>query len=248
MPPVTQGEDVLPSSVDPSVNFPDPPPVYHRRTPAASALSQRYYAADPDGDIVHPAETLRPGELAPGSTIRVRLMHRLSTAYSERGETFRTRVASDVVQGNEVLIPAGSEIDGRVVQVSRGHTGGYGTMRLRPESVIMTDGTRYRLYAEVTAAPGSGNRVQGEGTIRPGSRFEHDGVEFGVAAGGGAIAGAVVAGPVGALTGSLVGAGIVTVHLLVSHPQATLESGTALHLTLTEPLYLTPAGANISRY
>jgi len=42
-----------------------------------------------------------------------------------------------------VLIPAGAEIDGRVVEVSRGHTGGHGTMRLRPETVILPDGMRY---------------------------------------------------------------------------------------------------------
>jgi hypothetical protein len=49
---------------------------------------------------------------------------------------------------------------------------------------------------------------------------------------------------VGALTGSLVGAGLVTVHLLADHPQATLESGTALQFTLTEPLFLSRANFN----
>jgi hypothetical protein len=43
------------------------------------------------------------------------------------------------------------------------------------------------------------------------------------------------------LTGGLIGAGAVTVHLLVSPPQATLESGTTLLFTLTEPLYLSRA-------
>jgi hypothetical protein len=47
-------------------------------------------------------------------------------------------------------------------------------------------------------------------------------------------------GPVGALTGGLIGAGVVTTHLLVSHPQATLEPGTMLLFTLTEPLQMTP--------
>jgi hypothetical protein len=45
---------------------------------------------------------------------------------------------------------------------------------------------------------------------------------------------------VGALTGSLIGAGAITVHLLVSHPQATLESGTTLMFMLTDSLYLAP--------
>jgi hypothetical protein len=46
---------------------------------------------------------------------------------------------------------------------------------------------------------------------------------------------------VGALAGSLVGAGVVTTHLMVDHPQATLEPGSTLLFTLTEPMNLTPA-------
>jgi hypothetical protein len=45
---------------------------------------------------------------------------------------------------------------------------------------------------------------------------------------------------VGALTGGLIGAGLVTAHLLISHPQATLDPGTVLLFTLTEPLMMTP--------
>ena len=201
-------------------------------------LAQRISPADPDGDIVHP-EAFHPGEIGAGTTIRVRLLERLSTTESEKGEPFRTTVGTDVVRGGQVLIPAGAEIDGRVVEVSRGHTGGFGTLRLKPEQVILPNGSRYRLNAEVTGLPGSRNRVQDEGTIRPGSRLGRDGVEYGAAVGGGATAGALVGGPVGALTGGLVGAGFVTVHLLASHPQATLEAGTVLQFTLTEPIYLT---------
>ena len=207
--------------------------------PASVALNMRSSAYDPDGDIVHP-RPMRPGELQEGTSIRVRLIERLSTAETEKGEPFRTRVASDVVQGGQVLIPAGSEIDGRVVEVSSGHVAGHGTMRLEPDSVVLPNGTRYRLHAEVTSTPGSRTRVGGEGTIRPDSRLKRDGIEYGGAVGAGAVTGAIVAGPVGALTGSLIGAGVITVHLMVSHPQATLESGTTLMFMLTDSLYLAP--------
>jgi hypothetical protein len=193
--------------------------------------------ADPDGDIVHP-EALRPGMLAEGTMIRVRLIDRLSTATSEKGEPFRTRVASDVVRDGEVLIPAGSEIDGRVADVSRGHAGGYGTIRLAPEVVILPDGVRMRLSADVTSTPGSHTHVIGEGTIRPDSRLKRDGIEYGGAVGAGVVTGAIVGGPVGAAAGGLVGAGVITVHLLVDHPQATLDEGTSMMFMLTQPLDL----------
>ncbi len=241
-----------PSSVDPSVNFPDPdgtddgivrvaPPTgYSAPATAQPGLNSRAYAEDPDGDIVHP-HALGPGELPVGAVIRVRLLTRLSTYESRRGEDFRTRVASDVIQDGQVLIPAGAEIDGRVVSVSSGSVGGRGSMRLRPETVILLDGSRCRLDAQLTGTPGSRTRVSEEGTLRAGSRVKKDGIEYGGAVGGGALAGALVGGPVGALTGSLIGAGAITVHLLVDHPQATLEPGTVLLFTLNDRLNLLAA-------
>jgi len=238
-----------PTSIDPSANYPAPEavdgtddglvriaPSYQYPDPA---LNRRGGAYDPDGDIVHP-HPLRPGELQEGTSIRVHLLERLSTSDAELGQPFRTRVASDVLQGGQVLIPAGAEIDGRVVQVSSGHAGGHGTMRLQPETIILPNGTRYRLRAEVTGTPGSRTHVVGEGTIRADSRAKRDEVEYGGAVGAGLVTGAIVAGPVGALTGSLIGAGAITVHLLVSHPQATLETGTTLLFTTTDRLYLAP--------
>jgi hypothetical protein len=204
------------------------------------ALTERPANYDPDGDIVHP-RALHPNELAEGTTIRVRLLDRLSTATNEKDEAFRTRVASDVLQDDKVLIPAGAEIDGRVVDVSSGHFGGHGTMRLRPETVILADGTHYRLHAEIIGTPGSKARIGSEGTINPGSRVKRDSIEYGGAVGVGATTGAIMAGPAGALAGSLIGAGAVTAHLLISHPQATLETGTVIIFTLTEPLDMVPA-------
>lgn len=237
-----------PTSVDPSVNYPDLGTddgiVQVRQRPNSTpnpSLAERAKDYDPDGDIVHP-RAMRPGELGEGTMIRVRLLHRLSTATSEKGEPFRSRVATDVLQSGHVVIPAGSELDGKVVDVSSGHPGGRGTMRLQPESVVLPNGTRYRLYATLTGTPGSRTHVGGEGTIRPDSRMKRNGIEYGGAVGAGVTTGAILGGPVGAVTGGLIGAGVVTAHLLISHPQATLETGTTLMFTLTEPLSLVSTG------
>ena len=107
--------------------------------------------------------------------IRVRLLTGLSTNNIAPGELFKSHVASDVVQDGKVLIPAGAEIDGHVVEVSEGHTGGHGSIRLRPDTVILLDGQRYRMDAQVTGTPGSKTRVNSEGTINAGSRWKRDG-------------------------------------------------------------------------
>jgi hypothetical protein len=195
---------------------------------------------DPDGDIVHPRRA-RPGELLEGATIRVRLMDRLSSSLSEKGEPFHGQVASDVLQDGRVLIPAGSGIEGQVSSVSMGHFGGHGSLRLKPEAVILPDGSRFQLHAETTGTPGSNTRMGGEGNINPGSRAKRDGIEYGAVVGTGAVAGAVIGGPVGALTGGLIGAGVVTTHLMMDHPQTKLEPGSVLLFTLTEPMNLMPA-------
>jgi hypothetical protein len=194
---------------------------------------------DPDGDIVQP-RAARPGELIEGATIRVKLLDRLSSSDSERGEPFHGQVASDVYQDGKVLIPAGSGIEGRVTEASSGHFGGHGSLHLKPEAVIMPDGTRFQLHAETTGTPGSNTRIGGEGAINPGSRAKRDGIEYGSVVGAGVVTGAIVAGPVGALTGGLIGAGVVTTHLMVDHPQATLEPGSVILFTLTESMNLAP--------
>lgn len=205
---------------------------------AQPSLSARSSSPDPDGDIVHP-DPLPPGVLGEGSVIRVRLLDQLSTRDSVKGDKFRSRVASDVMEGGQTLIPAGAEIDGTIVEVSSGdHLGSHGTMRLRPETVIQADGSRYRLAAYVAGAPGAHARLDREGTIGAESRVKRGSIEYGGAVGAGAITGAVLGGPAGALAGTIIGAGAVTAHLLVSHPQATLEPGTVLLFTLTKPLNL----------
>jgi len=217
------------------------PIVESRPQPSAPAIAQPAAGEDPDSDIVH-ARPARPGELLEGTTIRVRLVDRVSSVDTAKGASFRGQVASDVLQDGKVLIPSGSEIEGRVTSVTTGaHLGGHGSFRLKPEAVILPDGSRFQLHAETTGTPGSKTRIGSEGSINPGSRAKRNGIEYGAVMGTGAVTGAVLGGPVGALTGTLVGAGIVTTHIMVDHPQATLEPGSILLFSLTEPMNLTPA-------
>ena len=203
------------------------------------SLNTRSAASDPDGDIVHPAP-LPPGVIGEGTTIRVHLLDRLSTIDSVQGDAFRATVANDVAEGGQVLIPAGSQIEGHIVEVSSGHLGGRGSMRLRPETVILPNGQRFQLAAYVAGAPGAHARIDREGNIGAEARVKRGAIEYGAAVGTGAIVGAVMGGGPGALAGTLIGAGAVTLHLLVSHPQATLEPGSVLLFTLTQPLDLVP--------
>jgi hypothetical protein len=94
------------------------------------------------------------------------------------------------------------------------------------------------LDAQVSGAPGTRARISGEGYINPGSRLTKDSVEYGGGVSAGVVAGALIAGPVGAVTGGIIGAGAITVHVLANHSDATLQPGTVLLFTLNNRLDL----------
>jgi hypothetical protein len=181
-------------------------------------------------------------QLAEGTDIRVRLLQRLSTSTTQDGSPFRGQVAADVYKEGRIVIPVGSELRGRVVSVTQGHRlGAPATLRLRPEAILLPDGTAYHLYAQAIRTDAPGARTDDEGGIQPTSRMTKNMVELGAGSGGGAATGAVFGGPVGAAAGALVGAGIVTAHLLLQHPHdAQVEQGSEVTFSLTEPMDLLP--------
>ena len=184
-----------------------------------------------------------PNELAEGTNIRVELTQDLSTADTVRGARFEAKLTGNVYKDGRVILPAGSELRGEVVHVSQGHhLGPHASIRLRPDSVVLPNGTEYHLMAEVVESDASGTRVNEEGGIAASVRYKKDALEYSAGTGTGALAGAVIAGPVGAGVGSVVGASAVTAHMLLNHPEAAnLPQGSVLIFSLTEPMELTAA-------
>ncbi|WP_124849719.1 hypothetical protein [Acidipila sp. EB88] len=196
---------------------------------------------DPDEGVVGMVPS-PANQLAEGTNIRVRLLQALSTQQTQDGEPFRGQVANDVYKDGRVVIPLGSELRGRVTQVSQGHRlGAHATIRLRPDAVILPDGTAYHLMAQAISTSQANTRTDQEGGIQPTMHVAKDLAEYGAGAGGGAIVGGVLGGPVGAGAGALVGAGIVTTHMLLQKPQsAHVEQGSEVVFSLTEPMELLP--------
>ena len=210
-------------------------------TVAHDSRAALHSRTDPDADIV--TEVPRNGnELPEGTNIHVKLAQGLSTEETRSGSKFTGRVSKPVMLDGRVVIPEGSEFRGRVVQVTEGKRfGSPATIRLRPEAVVLPDGSRYMLRAQVVGSRGDNTRVDNEGGIRPGTHMKKAAIEEGIGAGTGAVVGAKLGGGAGALVGSLVGVGVVTTHLLVQHPQSVnVPSETTIVFSLSEPLTLTP--------
>jgi hypothetical protein len=194
-----------------------------------------------DNDIVTSVPG-SPNALPEGTEIRVRLDNALSTNYTTAMTPFQGRVMVDVLNNGSVVIPAGSVLRGRVTEVAQGHhLGPAATLRLRPDMVILPDGSAYHLYAEAVDSEAPGTETGSEGGIHPNGHVVKKSLEYGVGVGTGAMVGAELAGPAGALAGSLIGAGLVTTHLLTQHPTAAnIPAGSQIVFSLTEPMDLTP--------
>ena len=139
--------------------------------PGAAPVQSHDAALEPHPGTDYDIVTSIPStgnQLAEGSIIRVRLTERLSTKETTVGSPFKGEVTVDVAKDGHVIIPAGSEFKGRVVSVRQGHHfGGSATLRLRPDLVILPDGTAYHLYAQVAGSEAKGTRTDSEGGIQP---------------------------------------------------------------------------------
>jgi hypothetical protein len=196
---------------------------------------------NPDAGIVSVVPS-SGNELPEGTNVRVRLTEQLSTKDTTAGSPFRGEVTTAVFKDGRIIIPPGSILKGRVVTVRQGHHfTGAATLHLRPDMVILPDGTAYHLYAQVIQSKAPGTRTDSEGGIQPSSHWKKNTAEYGVGVGAGAITGAHFAGPHGALIGAGIGATLITAHLLMQHPAAAvLPSGSVVTFSLSEPMELTP--------
>ena len=201
------------------------------RRPLTSATN------DPDGMMVTSVPDV-PGQMNEGTVLYVQLQTPLSTSETHVGDTFLASLTAPVTQHGEVLLPIGSQIRGRITEVHGGRRiSGRASIRLRPESITLPDGTTHPLHAEVAGiGEFSSSHVDSEGTIVGDGHPKAALVAVGAATGGGAVAGAALGGGVGAVVGAGVGASLGTIWWLKRDVQQELPAGTRLILSLDEPL------------
>ncbi len=130
--------------------------------------------------------------LAAGTVIPVRLETTVSSATSRPGDVVLAVVRSDVLHRGRVVIPAGSEVRGRVVSARRsGKVKGRAYLAVSFESVNI-EGRDHPLSIRTLSA------------VAP-STAKKDAAVIGGGAGAGALVGALVDGREGARKGALIG-------------------------------------------
>lgn len=231
---VDNTDDGIVTAVPSHASAPAPTPGFQQRESADTGDSSDY------GIVSY--VPFNPNDLRTGTNISVRLKESLSTARTEAGAPFTATVRMDVYNDNTVVVPAGSELRGRVLHVSQGHHFGlHASMRLHADMIVLPDGTSYRVDADVIESYAPGTDANDEGSVVASTHYTKDAIQYGGAVGTGAVVGGVVGGPIGAGAGALVGAGAETTHLLLQSPSAAnLPKGAVLIFCLNQPMHLTP--------
>ena len=181
-----------------------------------------------------------PNQLPEGTTLMVSLNQPLSTATTQPGTIFSARLLAPVMKNNRIVIPVGSTVTGRVtsVRVGRRLTGG-AAIRLRPDEVVLPDGARYFLHAEVYDL-GDTRRVKtaSEGNVVNVAHGKRTIAEASLLGGGAAAAGFMIAGGPAALVLGGAAAGYVGAHWLLENKQAVLPKDSQVVFGLTQPMSL----------
>ena len=213
----------------------------------ATAGRRAIKAADPnDSDAGIVTRVVSPaGAVGEGAVIKARLRETLSTETTKQGADFSAVLSAPVMREGQVIAPAGSVMEGRVTYV-RGGTrfNGGAAIHLEPRSITLPDGSAYVLRARVIdTGDWDKTKVDDEGTIVHRNDMKKTAAVLGLSTGGGAAAGAMMGGPVGAVVGAGVGAGAATIVWLKQDTQAELPKDLELVFSLTEPMSVTPLGA-----
>ena len=192
---------------------------------------------DPDENVV----VRVPGpsnQLPVGTILRVTIKEGLSTHSSTPGQLFHGTLTEDVVRDGKVLLPAGSQLDGRVTDVHGGRRiTGTASIRLVTTHITLPDGISYAMRAQVIdTALYRTMRIDHEGAIVHRGHPKEAMAVIGLATGSGAAAGGLLAGVPGALIGAGVGAGVSTAVWLKQDRQEEVPVGTSLTFALSSPL------------
>jgi len=183
--------------------------------------------------------------LPEGTSLKVKLENTIATFSSKAGDPFSGRVMEPVLLDGKTVIPAGTEVQGRVTKVSEPRRiAGKPTIGIFPETIILPSGERFMLNATlVDTSLRNGTDVNNEGQFKGKGHTGKDMAEVGLGTGGGMMVGGLIDGGKGLLIGGAIGATATVTHWLSKHNSAMLPAGTELDMELSRPLVMTAAAA-----
>ncbi len=166
--------------------------------------------------------------IASGTTLAIRLVDPIDSETATQGQTFHATLDSSLAVDGNVVIPAGYQVEGHVVQVqSAGRFAGKSLLVLQLDRLKAAD-NYYNVQTD-------------QYTRQGGSRGTNTAEKVGAGAGIGAIIGAIAGGGKGAAIGAAAGGGLGGgVQAATKGQQIKLPSETVLNFTLQAPISVLP--------
>ena len=173
-----------------------------------------------------PAQPARPATVTipDGTAVAIRLVDPLSSETAKEDDTFRASLDTPIVVNDRVVIPAGAEVEGRVV-AAKSAARFKGSSHLAVElTKISAGGRSYNISSTQWEKQGAGRGKRTAGTI-----------------GGGAALGAIIGGLAGGGKGAAIGAGAgaaagTGVQAVTKGQKVELPSETRLEFRLQSPV------------
>lgn len=161
-----------------------------------------------------------------GTKIDIELNTPLSTQFSQAGDQFTADVSDGPYKG--------AIVHGTVRSVSQsGHFKGSAELLLSFDRLVMRDGQRSNILAEVTQVFVKGDKVGNEGTIESSGQGKYTWIRAGLGSAVGAALGGAFGGGEGAAIGAVAGGGAGAASKAVSKKQqVVLNSGTMLTISV----------------
>jgi len=188
-------------------------------------------------------------EVPTGTKLPLVLHNAITTRNAQPGDPVYLESTFPIVQDNRILVPAGSYVQGEIIDAKRpGKVKGTGEVRIRLTTIILPNGYTAKFDAIPTnAGTGGGESTDKEGKVKGDTDRTGDvGTVMkttGVGAGVGGIAGGGAGAGIGAGVGAAAGLAAV---LLTRGPELELPRGTSVDIVLDRPLYLDSSKINFS--
>ena len=168
-----------------------------------------------------------------GTIFNVEADEEISSKDAEVGDTFTGTIKQDVYVGNNLVIPNGSQVIGRVTDVTRAaNKGKAGAISVKFVRLRLPNGVTHSINGSLTNNESNFNderQVKGDSTAKRNIVF------IGGSAGIGAIIGAMAGGTKGAAIGALVGGGLGTVGaIFIKGQEAKVKRGDSFGVVLNQ--------------
>jgi BON domain len=167
-----------------------------------------------------------------GTTLQIRTVEGLSSERSQPNDVFHGTLNSEVMVGETVAIPAGADVEGRVIDAKNaGHYTGQSGLTLQLTRISF-NGQSYNIVSDQWSKQGTARGKNTAGKVAGGAAV-------------GAVLGGIFGGGKGAAIGATAGAGAgAGANTITRGQQVELKPESLLTFRLQNPISVTPSNSN----